>query len=135
MEHSFDIDIAVQCGVNSAILFQNILFWIAKNEANEKHFHDGRYWTYNSRKAFTELFPYLTEEQIKYALAKLIDGGMILVGNFNENKMDKTNWYALGENGLQYARHPITKTAEVKSNGVPDYDELARQREQRNGKS
>jgi len=135
--HSFDTVIAKEYGVNAAILFQNILFWIEKNRANEKHFHDGMYWTYNSRKAFTELFPYLTAEQIKYALSKLIDGDMIVVGNYNMNRMDKTNWYALGATGMLYTQIYTAQRpkAEVKNNGnqIPDYDRLAQIRRQRTG--
>ena len=95
MEHSFDIEIAKEYGVNCAIILKNIYFWVKKNEANERHFHDGRYWTYNSVKAFNELFSYLGESQIKTALKKLEDEGLIVVGNYNEDTRDRTKWYAL----------------------------------------
>lgn len=97
--HYFDIDIAKHYGVNSAIILQNIWHWIKKNEANGTNFHDGHYWTYNSTKAFKELFPYLSEKQIETALKKLRDMGILIVGNYNENKYDRTLWYAISEKG------------------------------------
>lgn len=138
MEHSFDVALATQHGINAAILFQNILFWINKNKANDKHFHDGRYWTYNSRKAFRELFPYMTDRQIWYALDLLVAAGMLVKGNYNTNGMDHTTWYALGDSGAEYANRYIppikyTNKSEVIKGDVPDYDELDRKRRQRNG--
>lgn len=95
MEHSFNVDIAVRYGIRTAIILNNLNFWIKKNESNEKHFHEGRYWTYNSIRAFTRLFPYWTERQIQEELRKMEEQGLILKGNFNENAYDRTCWYAL----------------------------------------
>ncbi len=98
--HMFEPQIAKEYGVNAAIIFQNLAYWIEHNRANETNFHDGRYWTYNSVRAFAELFPYLTDKQIRGALKKLEEGGMILVGNYNKSAYDRTRWYALAEKGL-----------------------------------
>lgn len=98
--HMFDSQIAQEYGVNAAIIFQNLAYWIEHNRANETNFYDGRYWTYNSVRAFTELFPYLTDKQIRGALKKLEEGGMILVGNYNKSAYDRTRWYALTEKGI-----------------------------------
>lgn len=95
MEHSFDVELAKEIGVNPAIIFKNILFWINKNQANEKHFYDGKYWTYNSIKAFKELFPYMSEKSIRNSLKKLEDLGFIETGNFNKSPYDRTKWYSL----------------------------------------
>lgn len=95
MIHSFNINIATKYGVHSAIILDNLNYWITKNQANEQHFYDGHYWTYNSKKAFAELFPYMTERQIDYALKKLIDDGIIITGKYNTNKYNQTLWYAI----------------------------------------
>lgn len=100
MEHSFDIDFATRYGIVPAILIKNIYFWIQKNKANEKNYYDGNYWTYNSTKAFSELFPYLTNRQISYALQKLIDEGILITGNYNQSKYDRTLWYAITDYGV-----------------------------------
>lgn len=93
LEHHFNVEIAKELGVHAAIIYNNIDFWCAKNAANNRHFHDGYYWTYNSKRAFAELFPYMTQRQIEYALKKLIDAGYIIKGNYNSSPYDKTCWY------------------------------------------
>lgn len=107
--HCFDPQIAKDLGVNCAVLFQNLKFWIEKNQANNAHFYEDRHWTYNSAKAFCELFPYFTERQIYTALQKLIDAGYIKKGNFNQNSFDRTCWYALGDTYLQNADYKKQK--------------------------
>lgn len=93
--HSFDPLIATQVGLNAAVIYQNLLFWIEKNEANDHNLKDGRYWTYNSIAAFAKLFPYFTEKQIRTALDKLLNAGLILKGNYSKDRYDRTAWYAL----------------------------------------
>ena len=95
--HSFNPLIAKEVGIECAILLYNIEFWIEKNKANNKHFYEGKYWTYNSTKAFAELFPYMSERVIYKAIQKLIENGYLIKGNFNQNSFDRTCWYALGD--------------------------------------
>lgn len=97
--HYFDIRIAKLYGINCAVILQNIWHWIRKNEANGTNFYDGTYWTYNSTKAFAELFPYLSQKQIETALKKLRDEEIIITGNYNAVKYDRTLWYAITEKG------------------------------------
>lgn len=96
-KHMFDIDVAQEVGVNAAILLENIAYWCEKNKANEENYHDGAYWTYNSMKAFQELFTYLKPNSIRTALEKLKTAGYIIVGNYNKSPYDRTMWYALTE--------------------------------------
>lgn len=94
MINSFDTEVAQDVGVIAAILYKNIQFWCEKNRTNDVHFHDGEYWTYNSIKAFCDQFPYLTKDQITYALKKLEESGYIKTGNYNNSSYDRTKWYA-----------------------------------------
>lgn len=123
MEHSFNIYIAERYGIPSAVLLKNIYFWIEKNRANETNYYDGYYWTYNSKKAFADLFPYLTARQIDYALQKLIDDGLLITGNYNKVAYDRTLWYAITKKGysiLQNCEMEITKSGNGKpENGEP----------------
>jgi len=92
--HQFDPDIAAQVGCNAAVIYHNLLHWAQKNAANNRHFYDGRWWTYNSVSAFAELFPYLTGKQIRTALDKLEASGLIISGHFNKASYDRTKWYS-----------------------------------------
>lgn len=105
MIHSFDSDIAAEYGILEAVLVYNIHYWIEKNKANGKNFYDGTYWTYNSTKAFSSLFPYASERQIKAALKHLRDKEILKTGNYNENTYDRTLWYALTEKGISIVQN------------------------------
>lgn len=112
MQHSFDIEIASKYGVHAAILLNNLYFWIEKIRANNDNFYEGHYWTYNSKKAFAELFPYMNSRQIDYALKKLIDDGIVITGNYNKSSYDRTLWYAITKKGyciLQNCKMETTK--------------------------
>ena len=97
MEHHFDIDVAKEYGIAEAVLINHFQFWIAKNKANGTNFHDGRHWTFNSQKAMLELFPYLSQKSIRTVLQHLTDRGVIIVGNYNDNLYNRTNWYAFAD--------------------------------------
>ena len=93
--HSFEPAEAVEYGILEAVLLSNIRWWVSKNQANGKHYHDGRFWTYNSAKAFSTLFPYASQQQIQRALKKLEEAGALLVSEFNANPYDHTKWYTV----------------------------------------
>jgi|GEM_PF-862804 len=107
--HSFEPRVAKQVGLNAAVLFQNITFWIEKNQANKRNFREGRYWTYNSVSAFKKLFPYLTEKQVRTALEKLVKSGLILKGKYGSDRYDQTTWYALGKTICPNGQADLTK--------------------------
>lgn len=118
--HYFDIHIAELYGVNCAVILQNIWHWIRKNEANGKNFYDGNYWTYNSTRAFKELFPYLSQKQIETALKKLRDEEILITGNYNEFAYDRTLWYAITEKGKSIL---LTGEMEITSKGNGNHAE------------
>lgn len=100
MSHSFDTTIVVKYGINQAIMLGSIYSWVEKNIQNDENCFEGRYWTYNSIKAFTEQFPFWSERQIRDIISKLKENELIEIGCFNENKFDKTAWYTLTEKGF-----------------------------------
>lgn len=122
-DHHFSVEIAKECGVNASILFSNIAYWIEHNRANGINYHDGHYWTFNSMKAFSELFPYFSEKQIKTALKKLEDDELIMTGNYNKLPFDRTKWYAITSKGYSILNNidelnvPIDETKKSNENG------------------
>jgi hypothetical protein len=98
--HAFNTTIAEQHGIIEAILLENICNWINHNKANGKHFHEGKTWTYNSVPAYCELFPYMGERQIRDALKRLHDKGIIEKGNYNNSAYDRTTWYTVKQEFL-----------------------------------
>lgn len=97
MDHSFNVEVAEKYGVTCAVFIQNLYFWITKNEANGRHYYEGRSWTYNSLTALEKLFPYFTRKQIRTVIDKCVASGAVVVGQFSKKGYDRTNWYALTE--------------------------------------
>jgi uncharacterized phage protein (TIGR02220 family) len=105
--HSFNIDDAIEYGVHEAILLYNITYWAKYNKANGKNYYEvdpeqypklsgqKRYFTYNSIKAFSELFPYFSVDQIRLIIKKLCEKGVLIKGCYNKSSYDRTIWYAL----------------------------------------
>jgi rubrerythrin len=98
--HIMSVPLAVQYGSSEALFLSNICWWLEKNRANEQHFHDGRYWTYNTMAGFTELFPYFTVHQIQHIISKLRDKGILFVANYNKIGYDRTNWYSVSDEAM-----------------------------------
>lgn len=80
-----------------AVLIKNLQFWIEHNYRNDRNFFDGRTWTYNSVRAFLELFPYMSKKQIYGALGRLETAGVLVTGNYNDTRYDRTTWYAFAD--------------------------------------
>ena len=121
--HYFDADFAMEYGVYAALIFKNLIFWIKKNEEKGNNFHNGTYWTYNSREQYHKQFPYLKISQINSAFKKLIDNGMIVTGNFNKNSYDQTLWYALTDFGESIVRESLFDSSES-TDGTGENDDV-----------
>lgn len=118
--HHFHVSAAIKVGVNAAIILEQFDFYIAKNKANGRHYHDGRYWTYNSVSAFKDMYPYMSEKSIRTAISKLVDGGYVLVGDYNKNRYQRPKWYSVTDEGYRLldesyrpkGQHVLPETAE-----------------------
>ena len=93
--HSYNVSVAVDVGINAAVLFYNICYWVDGNRANGRNFVDGEHWTYNTVSAFKTLFPEMSYEQIRNALKKLEDNGYIKSAFLSKDPLDRTKWYTL----------------------------------------
>ena len=65
MDFGFNGEAAERYGVEEAVLLHNLYWWIRKNEANGRHYYNGRTWTYNSSRAFSELFPFWSTKKVR----------------------------------------------------------------------
>lgn len=113
MNHFFDKDLACEFGLAEAIILNHLEFWIEKNKANGTNFFDGYYWTFNSTKAYAEIFPYFSQRQIQLALKHLKELNIIQTGNYNAVAYDRTTWYAFTEYGetiMQKCKMDFTNT-------------------------
>lgn len=81
-------------GLYEAVILQNFFFWISLNMKNNKYLKDGKFWTYASLKSLTQKYNFITENKIRSSIGKLIKLGIIIKGNYNTNRYNRTTWYA-----------------------------------------
>jgi hypothetical protein len=98
--HSFNIEHAILFTQEGATLLQHHYYWYKRNKANNRNFHDGSYWTFNAASAYCDIFPYLSEKQVRTLHQNFIDAGLMIEGNYNQTKFDRTKWFALTELGV-----------------------------------
>ena len=97
MTYHFCSDCMARFGIScdEAVMLYNIRWWVAKNTLNGMNSFEGRYWTYNSIPAFAGMFSFMTQDQVRRAIANLIQKGAILVSSFNQDGRDRTRWYTV----------------------------------------
>lgn len=88
---SIQPQLAVILGINEAIVLQQLHYW----QRQSKNFEDERFWVFNTYEEWQKQFPFWSVRTIKTTFQSLISDGIILVGNFNRKKFDKTNWYSI----------------------------------------
>lgn len=96
----FDLDIARCYGTYPAIIGQNFWYWVNENRKRGRNYYDGRYWVYNSVSSLRKIFPNLTTYQIRHAIDLLVDCGVLIKGNYNQTKYDRTTWYTFTDEGI-----------------------------------
>lgn len=97
MKHYFDVYVAKEVGVNAAIIYENIAFWVNHNAKQGKNLKEGVHWMYATQKELSEQFDYLSIKQTRTALEKLEEHGFIKTGSFNRHGYDRTTWYTITE--------------------------------------
>lgn len=97
MNHSFDINLATEYGVQSAIIIHHFQHWVMVNKRLNRNFIDGRTWSYQTLKEIAANFPYLSVKQIERIITKLVDLKVLIKGNYNKSAYDRTIWYAFAD--------------------------------------
>ncbi len=96
MIHRYHTMIAKEVGTTAASIFYHIAYWVKENQKEHRNYYDDRYWVYGSIREMSETtHSYLTENQIRGALDKLVKEGFLDRGNYNRMKYDRTYWYTL----------------------------------------
>ncbi|HEB2195865.1 TPA: DnaD domain protein, partial [Staphylococcus aureus] len=62
---------------------------------NSKHKYDGKTWIFNSYPEWQKQFPFWSLITIKRTIYSLEKQNLLLIGNYNKAKFDKTKWYTI----------------------------------------
>lgn len=115
--HQFPRAYATEFGVNEAI----ILKWLAHKTRKSKNYRDGKAWMYNPISKIAEQFPYLSRSSVAGSLKNLQTTGLVLTGNYNKWKQDKTKWYHVPQPHLDAVEQDLINfdILEAGEHGVP----------------
>jgi DnaD/phage-associated family protein len=102
--------LAAAVGLNESIVLQQLHYWLERSN----HIYEGHKWVYNTYEEWREQFPFWSESTIRRIITKLEKQGLIITGNFNRSKIDKTKWYRINYEKLAQLERPVY---EVDSSG------------------
>ena len=77
MVHFFDSDIAKKYGVNAAVLACFLWDCIEQKSTESPQLHEGKVWMRCSVQIMTGFFPFLSYDEIRYALKRLGKGRVL----------------------------------------------------------
>lgn len=94
-------ELACKIGLNEAIILQQIHYWTEINKEKHQNYFCGRYWVYNTYDSWQEQFPWWSTSTIQRTFSSLEKRKLILVGNYNKLKIDRTKWYCVNYDELK----------------------------------
>lgn len=104
-QHAFPVAIATKYSIAIALWLQHLAYWTENNLSLNKNIHDGLCWSYTTLEALGDKFPYMTKSQRETMINNSISYGLVVKGNYNTNKYDRTIWYALTPKAYAYFGH------------------------------
>lgn len=102
MNHCFNLGIANEFDPNIAIFIQSIAYWTHNNLTNKRNLIDGHCWSFNTLEALCETFTYWSKRQLETVIKNAIKSGLLIKGNHNQTKYDRTCWYALSHDAYRF---------------------------------
>ena len=101
-------NLATAIGLNEAIILQQVHYWLVKSA----HIRDGQTWIYNSYPEWQAQFPFWGLNTIKRAIYKLEEKGLLVTGNYNTLKIDRTKWYRIDYDKLAEIEDALTPSTQ-----------------------
>lgn len=96
---------------NICIFIANLAGWLRTNIEREKfsqrNIRDGQCWSYNSLKDLQNYFDFWSIKTLRTIISHCERLGLIIIGDFNKHKYDKTSWYTLTDKALSY--YPVLR--------------------------
>lgn len=96
--------------ISEAAVLQQIHYWIEKKQ----NYRDGHYWVYNSLEDWTKQFTWIkTAKTMKRQLDWLEQMGILITGNYNKLKIDRTKWYTIDYDAFSRLVSPFTRNDQM----------------------
>lgn len=122
--------LAVEIGLNEAIVLRQVYYWVEHYETEKKNFKDGKYWVYNSMKQWrSDNFPFMSEKTIERAFKSLREKELILVGDYSSDRMKRPNWYTINDKKFEKLMKKIMGMEDNSDEREEENKEAAKTRE------
>lgn len=108
--------LATKIGLNNAIVVQQVHYWLRISSNNR----DGYTWVYKSIEEWADEFPFYSKRTIQRIIAELESKEILVVGNFNKLKFDRTKWYR-----IDYEKLENLCNGALRQNDVIEHDNLS----------
>lgn len=93
--------LAVKIGLNQALVLQQMHYWLRIS----KNIRDGHKWVYKTLDDWHKEFPFWSKSTLERIIRKLEEEQLIVVGNYNRMKMDRTKWYRVNYEAINLTAH------------------------------
>ncbi|QTR83181.1 conserved phage C-terminal domain-containing protein [Bacillus cytotoxicus] len=97
--------LASKIGLNEAIFLQQIHYWLQRSN----NVYDGYRWVYNTYEEWREQFPFWSVATLRRIVNKLEKEQLLIIGNYNKLKIDKTKWYRINYDLLNRMSSPCAQ--------------------------
>lgn len=88
--------LATQIGLNNAIVLQQVHYWLRVSN-NDR---DGHKWVYKTVEEWHSEFPFWSKRTLERIIQSLEELEILVAGNYNKLKMDRTKWYRINYESL-----------------------------------
>lgn len=107
-------------GDRESLFLSQVHYWLRKNEERGHNIRDGRVWVYNSLPSWIETdFPFWTVQNLRTVIRNLTEAGVLVIGNYNQLKMDKTAWYSIDyDRLLELKKKGSARCVEINTSSV-----------------
>lgn len=95
--HQLNVAVARKCGINAAIVFTYIFWWIKENHFNGTNRINNKTWMFHTMEQIQQRIDYMTVKEIRNAIDALLNQELIIKGYHHKNKFNRTAWYALAD--------------------------------------
>ena len=89
--------LAAKIGLNNAIVIQQVHYWLRITNNHREGFP----WVYKTIEEWVEEFPFWSKRTLERIIACLEEEKILIAGNYNRLKMDRTKWYRIDYDRLQ----------------------------------
>lgn len=103
--------------LDEATVLQQIHYWLSRS-TNVK---DGKKWIYNTMTDWMKQFPWIkSRKTLSGYFDDLEKRGLIITGNFNKSKFDRTKWYSIDYQALAKFEQSLSQKEQSSGQKLPN---------------